>query len=160
MVSLKNKKGFTIVELLIVIVVIAILAAITIVAYNGIQTRANVSATESNVTILQKKMEAYNAANTTGASYPSGTAAAVTTALNGVTESNLGGSITLAARSGVNAANGKSTFTMDVCTAPAGATGYRIYYWNYSTNSLPAAGSPQITGGTNGTACTTWTALT
>ena len=32
-------KGFTIVELLIVIVVIAILAAITIVAYNGIQTR-------------------------------------------------------------------------------------------------------------------------
>jgi len=40
----KNKKqplrGFTIVELLIVIVVIGILAAITIVAYNGIQQRA------------------------------------------------------------------------------------------------------------------------
>ena len=35
-----NKSGFTIVELLIVIVVIAILAAITIVAYNGIQERA------------------------------------------------------------------------------------------------------------------------
>jgi prepilin-type N-terminal cleavage/methylation domain-containing protein len=33
-------RGFTIVELLIVIVVIAILAAITIVAYNGIQSRA------------------------------------------------------------------------------------------------------------------------
>jgi prepilin-type N-terminal cleavage/methylation domain-containing protein len=37
---IKNKSGFTIVELLIVIVVIAILAAITIVAYNGIQNRA------------------------------------------------------------------------------------------------------------------------
>lgn len=33
-------KGFTIVELLIVIVVIGILAAITIVAFNGVQTRA------------------------------------------------------------------------------------------------------------------------
>lgn len=36
----KSKSGFTIVELLIVIVVIAILAAITVVAYNGIQKRA------------------------------------------------------------------------------------------------------------------------
>lgn len=35
-----KQRGFTIVELLIVIVVIGILAAITIVAYNGIQTRA------------------------------------------------------------------------------------------------------------------------
>lgn len=39
---LKTKQnGFTIVELLIVIVVIAILAAITVVAFNGIQARAS-----------------------------------------------------------------------------------------------------------------------
>lgn len=37
---MKDRSGFTIVELLIVIVVIAILAAISIVAYNGIQQRA------------------------------------------------------------------------------------------------------------------------
>ena len=36
-----KKSGFTIVELLIVVVVIAILAAISIVAYAGIQNRAN-----------------------------------------------------------------------------------------------------------------------
>lgn len=39
-----NRKGFTIVELLIVIVVIGILAAITIVAYNGVQDRARATA--------------------------------------------------------------------------------------------------------------------
>lgn len=36
MLKQSNSRGFTIVELLIVIVVIGILAAITIVAYNGI----------------------------------------------------------------------------------------------------------------------------
>ncbi len=36
-----RQRGFTIVELLIVVVVIAILAAITIVAYNGIQNRTH-----------------------------------------------------------------------------------------------------------------------
>lgn len=38
-----KRAGFTIVELLVVIVVIAILAAITVVSYNGITTRANES---------------------------------------------------------------------------------------------------------------------
>jgi len=45
----EQQDGFTIVELLIVVVVIAILAAITIVSYNGIQNRAHVAATASNI---------------------------------------------------------------------------------------------------------------
>ena len=39
--SANTKSGFTIVELLIVIVVIAILAAVTVVGFNGVQRRAN-----------------------------------------------------------------------------------------------------------------------
>ncbi len=39
--SNRNNSGFTIVELLIVIVVIGILAAISVVAYNGVVTRAS-----------------------------------------------------------------------------------------------------------------------
>lgn len=45
----QSKQGFTIVELLIVIVVIGILAAITIVAYNGIQRRAMAAAQQSDM---------------------------------------------------------------------------------------------------------------
>lgn len=55
----KNKHGFTIVELLIVVVVIAILAAISIVAYNGIQERARDSERVSDMAAIQKILEAY-----------------------------------------------------------------------------------------------------
>lgn len=51
-----KQKGFTIVELLIVIVVIGILAAITIVAYNGIQERARVSSVSSALNQAAKKV--------------------------------------------------------------------------------------------------------
>lgn len=55
-----KNQGFTIVELLIVIVVIGILAAISIVAYNGIQGRANTSAVHSDLNNAKKKLEIYN----------------------------------------------------------------------------------------------------
>lgn len=56
-------KGFTIVELLIVIVVIAILAAITIVAYNGIQQRANNAKTTAALSAWIKAMSLYRVDN-------------------------------------------------------------------------------------------------
>lgn len=52
-------RGFTIVELLIVIVVIAILAAISVVAYNGIQERARNSATQQAASQLERKVSAW-----------------------------------------------------------------------------------------------------
>jgi len=51
--------GFTIVELLVVIVVITILASITTVAYNGITGRAKESALASNLSQAAKKLEVY-----------------------------------------------------------------------------------------------------
>lgn len=59
----KHRQGFTIVELLIVIVVIGILAAITIVAYNGIQTRARTAAVTSQLTQASQKIAVWQADN-------------------------------------------------------------------------------------------------
>jgi len=58
-----TRKGFTIVELLIVVVVIAILAAITIVAYNGISSRAKTSSAQSSAETASKKVQAYMTTN-------------------------------------------------------------------------------------------------
>lgn len=60
---LGQQSGFTIVELLIVIVVIAILASIVIVAYNGIQTRAMNTAKHSELMEWNKLYELYKAEN-------------------------------------------------------------------------------------------------
>jgi len=59
----KNSQGFTIVELLIVIVVIAILAAVTIVAYNGVSNRAKAAAAQSAVSQAAKKIMSYASIN-------------------------------------------------------------------------------------------------
>lgn len=91
--------GFTIVELLIVIVVIGILAAITIVAFNGIQQRARNTQTINGATAYHKAILQYATLTNSyptedgclGAGYPSNvcwrtgssTAAAVSSALDG-----------------------------------------------------------------------------
>ncbi len=62
------QKGFTIVELLIVVVVIGILAAIVTVAYTGISARANDAAVEADLANVAKKLELYKATNS---AYPS-----------------------------------------------------------------------------------------
>lgn len=62
MVSLKNKnKGFTIVELLIVIVVIGILATLVIVTFTGIQQKAHDSQRQTDINAVDSHLEAYYA---------------------------------------------------------------------------------------------------
>jgi prepilin-type N-terminal cleavage/methylation domain-containing protein len=61
MFSLKKQKGFTIVELLIVIVVIGILATLVIVTFSGIQQKGRNSQRQTDINALASHVEAYYA---------------------------------------------------------------------------------------------------
>jgi prepilin-type N-terminal cleavage/methylation domain-containing protein len=65
MFTLKNKSkaGFTIVELLIVIVVIGILATLVIVTFSGIQQKGRDTQRKTDINALQSHVESYYAQN-------------------------------------------------------------------------------------------------
>lgn len=140
--TIKKERGFTIVELLIVIVVIAILAAITIVAYNGIQNRARTSSGQSLANTIVKKIEALNSIKGT---YFAGTAAGkaasdintlATTAPTAPeakiddTSSVIAASSTSA--SGLTASTADNGQVVSVWGCPEGAD---IWYWDYTTGA-------------------------
>jgi type II secretion system protein G len=80
MISLKKQnKGFTIVELLIVIVVIGILAGLVITTYNGIQQKARNTERTTDLKTFQSQLEAYYAQN---GRYPSNADLGATSASN------------------------------------------------------------------------------
>ena len=107
---MKRNTGFTIVELLIVIVVIAILAAITIVAYNGIQDRAKASAASSALSNAVKKIKLWQVEQDT-------TLAPITLAAAGI---NDGGGVSYQYTSGQSTAS-------DYCiTANIGNKSYKL----------------------------------
>lgn len=61
----QRQTGFTIVELLIVIVVIGVLATITVVAYNGVQNRANDVAVQADLRKIGSKIVEFKINNDT-----------------------------------------------------------------------------------------------
>lgn len=64
MISLKKRdQGFTIVELLIVIVVIGILALLVITTYSGIQQKARNSKRQTDIQSIQTHLEAFFSQN-------------------------------------------------------------------------------------------------
>ena len=146
-----SEKGFTIVELLIVIVIIAILAAITIVAYNGIQARGKTSSAAATAAQLDKKAEVYNALNsqypnTAGTITGTGTQNSVTTSASSDWYSP---STSTATQSTVLPTAAPANTNM-LWYFPSGTVGGCVYYWDYS-----AAKVVPVTVGVPSTACAT-----
>lgn len=61
----ENESGFTLVELLVVIVVLGVLAGIVVFSVSGITGRSQAAACKTDLATVQTASEAYNAANKT-----------------------------------------------------------------------------------------------
>lgn len=70
-----KKRGFTLVELMVVVIIIGILVAIAIPLYSGIQQKAKESACEANVRTISGAAAMYHAEN---GSFPADVVALVT----------------------------------------------------------------------------------
>ena len=130
MTTQTKSRGFTIVELLIVIVVIAILAAITIVAYTGITKNANNSAAKSNADALRSFVSAYQADDAKTGVFPTDPATETTQYAKlpaGVTINGSTATATLP-----TATNGKNTLAYKL---KSGGTGACIGYFDFNGNA-------------------------
>jgi len=130
--SNRKGRGFTIVELLVVIVVIGILATITIVSYAGITQKANTTKAQTNAQSAQTIAEVYAAEEN---HYPELAASFGLYAGS----AKLPAGITVvpgAATTPLTAGNGLTTITWACLTNCTSATGGKITYWDFSTGAV------------------------
>ena len=150
-----STRGFTIVELLIVIVVIGILAAIVIVAYNGITQRAKATGYKSDANSIVKVAEAINSdasggypttnAGFTSPTWSTGTATAklpnnvyavVTTGTVTNSESSASGAPTTGTQTWAvytDTATNSKYYSFKACGA---TTGVSVYYYDPNASSV------------------------
>ncbi|MGB4420413.1 MAG: prepilin-type N-terminal cleavage/methylation domain-containing protein [Candidatus Saccharimonadales bacterium] len=123
-----TKKGFTIVELLVVIVVIGILAAITVVSYTGVSSRAKGSAAVSNANSVSQVASTYAAENS--GSFPT---QAQLVAYNSVTKIPTGVTVSATPLAAVITSSNASENT--IVYLNKSTTGACIGYWDFAVSS-------------------------
>jgi prepilin-type N-terminal cleavage/methylation domain-containing protein len=145
-------RGFTIVELLIVVVIIGILASVTVVSYNGITQRANTSAAQAATSTVIKKIALYHVEFNR---YPY-----AASDLNSITSSyhvpntisyTLGTTqpATPSVLRYVKCGSGSPANQAAINITAGNITGVRIHYWTYT--GTPSANNYQLIGADSGT---------
>ena len=131
--NIKNQ-GFTLVELLIVIVIIAILTVVSLVAYNGLQNQAKTSAAKSAADAVAKKAELYNTAKS---KYPTGLTD-LTNAANSGEPYYLDSSTVKVGTFGTppTAPAEANTIEYVPCPTTGDATGAHVKYYNFSSRQV------------------------
>lgn len=140
-----NQKGFTIVELLIVIVVIGILAALVISTFSGVQARARDAQRQTDIKSLSTQLEVFYTDN---GGYPILSNVSTTT-LKGLDAAALVAPGDSGSNSLTNTATpttaqyGYQTFASDGTTACSTGTcaKYKLHYREENTNNIKTINS-------------------
>ena len=135
--NIKNQ-GFTLVELLIVIVIIAILTVVSLVAYNGLQNQAKTSAAKSAADAVAKKAELYNTAKS---KYPANLGVLTSKTVGTSSDSQTGEPYYLDEKTvktpGSALTDGYApAVEYKQCPDTGDATGAHVKYYNFSTSKV------------------------
>lgn len=151
--SLKSSDGgFTIVELLIVIIVIGILATLVLIAYNNVQAQARDTKRTSDANSLADAAAAFKTESTNG-SYPTNTATGFAADLGNATlypnktvavDTTVTNKLSATAPSATAKDNIVATYCGTGTPTAATATGMKFTYWSETKNAIA---TPAITTG-------------